>query len=180
MRGFVAGQVNPLPVGPHLPGVLIEDELAQQFCAGMDEVLAPIVLTLDCLPAYLDPLTTPTDLLPWLGEWLGLDLDPNESVARQRHLLRKTATSLKWRGTLRGLRDTVEFLTGISPEVDEPGASEWSATPGAALPGRPGGDVVIRLRTDDPDGIDLHGVEEAASAVLPANLRCVIELLPSS
>jgi phage tail-like protein len=146
----------------------------------MDEVLAPIVLTLDCLPAYLDPLTTPADLLPWLAEWLGLDLDPNESVARQRHLVRRTSASLKWRGTLRGLRETVEFLTGITPEISEPGASDWSAAPEAALPGRPGGDVVIRLRTDETDEIDLHQVEEAAAAVLPANLRCVIELVPSS
>lgn len=177
MRGFVAGQVNPLPVAARLPGVLIDDDVAQHFCAGMDDVLAPIVVALDCLPAYLDPLTTPADLLPWLAEWLGLDLDPNESVARQRHLLRKTAKSLKWRGTLRGLRDAVEFLTGISPEVEEPGASDWSATAGAALPGRAGGEVVVRLRTDEPDEIDLHRVEEAA-AVLPAHLRCVIEVLP--
>jgi phage tail-like protein len=178
VRGSVAGQVNPLPVGTRLPGVLIDDELARQFCGGMDEALAPVVLTLDCLPAYLDPLTTPADVLPWLAEWLGLELDPNESVARQRHLLRKTATSLRWRGTVRGLRDTVEFITGIRPEIEEPGASEWSATAGAALPGRPGTDVVVRLRTPEPDEIDLRRVEEAVAAVLPANLRCMFESVP--
>jgi phage tail-like protein len=176
----VPGQVNPLPVGARLPGVLIDDDLARHFCGGMDEGLAPVVLTLDCLPAYLDPRTTPADLLPWLAEWLGLQLDPNESVARQRHLLRKTATSLKWRGTRRGLRDAVEFLTGIRPEIDEPGASEWSATPGAAMPGRPATEVVVRLRTDDPDEIDRHRVEAAIAAVLPANLRGVLEILPTS
>jgi phage tail-like protein len=178
VRGSVAGEVNPLPVGARLPGVLVDDDVARHFCAGMDEVLAPIVVALDCFPAYLDPLTTPADLLPWLADWLGLDLDPNESVARQRHLLRKTATSLKWRGTLRGLRDAVEFVTGISPEIEEPGASEWSATAGAALPGQPGGNILVRLRTDDPDAIDLHQAEETAAAAVPAHLRCLIEVLP--
>jgi phage tail-like protein len=36
----------------------------------LHEVLAPVVATIDCLGAYLDPALTPEDFLRWLGGWV--------------------------------------------------------------------------------------------------------------
>ena len=76
MRGTVEGALSALPFAPTLPAMIREDPFAQQLCAGLDEVLAPVVMSLDAFPAYLDLATTPPDMLPWLGHWLGMEVDP--------------------------------------------------------------------------------------------------------
>src|SRR3954447_10583514 len=115
MRGLIAGQRNPLPVGDGLPSVLLTDKVVTQFCSGLDEVLAPIVCTLDSWPAYLDPDTTPRDMLAWLGSWLGVTLDARQSAEQQREVLRRSVRLLRWRGTLRGLREAVALVAGVEP-----------------------------------------------------------------
>ena len=61
MRGTVDGSPSPLPLAATLPAMLREDPFAQQLCAGLDEVLAPVLLTLDGFAAYLDVATAPQD-----------------------------------------------------------------------------------------------------------------------
>ena len=55
--------LSPRPLGETLPSVYLTDFFAQQLCAAFDELLAPIFATLDCFPAFLDPSTTPKDML---------------------------------------------------------------------------------------------------------------------
>jgi phage tail-like protein len=157
--------------------VLLTDEVVQEFCGALDDTLTPIVLTLDCLPAYFDPITTPQDMLGWLADWMGLTLDPRQSVAQQRHLLRKTAKLLRWRGTVRGLRDAVAFATGVVPEIIETGGTEWSERPDTALPGRAGNDVTVRLRVADPRSISVRRLKEVVAAVTPAHIRYSVEVV---
>jgi phage tail-like protein len=180
MRALTPELVNPLPVGERLPGVLLTDEVVRQFCAAMDDVLTPVVLTLDCLPAYFDPLTTPHDMVEWLADWLGVVLDPRQSIAQQRHLLRKTAKLLRWRGTVRGLRDAVVFATGVVPEIIETGATEWSERPGTELPGRPGNEVIVRLRVDDPRSISVRRLRQTVAAVIPAHIRYEVDIVAAA
>src|SRR5674536_365369 len=54
------------------PSVYVEDDLTRRLCTAVDQVLAPVGLTLDSLPAYLDPDTAPEDLLDWLSSWVAL------------------------------------------------------------------------------------------------------------
>jgi phage tail-like protein len=180
MRGLMPDHLNPLPVGDRLPGVLLVDDVVQQFCSALDDVLAPVVLTLDSLPAYLDPDTTPQDVVAWLADWLGIVLDPRQSVAEQRDLLRRTAKLLRWRGTVRGLREAVEFVTGVAPEIIETGGAEWSDHAGMALPGRAGNEVIVRVRLDDPRRATVRRIEKAVAAVTPAHLRYVVEVVAST
>jgi phage tail-like protein len=174
---MMAGQLNPLPVRDRLPGVLLTDEVVQQFCSALDDVLTPVVLTLDCLPAYLDPDTTPQDVVAWLAEWMGVVLDSRQSIAQQRQLLRRTAQLLRWRGTVRGIREAVEFAIGIEPEIVETGGAEWSANPGTALPGSEGNDVLVRVRTDDTSRGTARRIEAAVAAVTPAHIRYAVEVV---
>ena len=87
MRGLLEGTATPAPLADILPAMLREDLFARQLCAGLDEVLTPVLLSLDSFAAYLDVGTTPEDMLPWLGQWLGVNLDPRQEAEAQRELL---------------------------------------------------------------------------------------------
>ncbi|MGW2847530.1 hypothetical protein ACWC5G_21895, partial [Streptomyces sp. NPDC001274] len=65
-RAAVPGLPSRYPIGGLLPALYADDDLAQRFTAGLDTVLAPVLSTLDNLPAYFDPALAPADFLPWL------------------------------------------------------------------------------------------------------------------
>ncbi|MFF4243645.1 phage tail protein [Streptomyces sp. NPDC001822] len=62
-----------------LPAVFADDDLAQRFVAGIDEVLAPLHNVLDCLDAYFTPSLAPADFTRWLGSWVGAETDEPET-----------------------------------------------------------------------------------------------------
>jgi phage tail-like protein len=145
MRGIVLGLASPHPLGESLPAVYADNGFAQRWCQGLDEVLAPVLATLDCLPAYLDPAIAPPDLVEWLAGWVGVTLVPGIPGPRRRQLVMAAARLYGWRGTLRGIRSIIELSTGQAPEITESGSSAWSRDPGAGLPGFPDPALVIRL-----------------------------------
>ena len=110
MRGLVPGLASPVPARRDLPSLYRDDYFAQNLCAGLDEVLAPIIATLDSLPAYLDPATAPDDMLAWLAGWMGIVLDGHQTAERQRELVQEGVDILHWRGTARGVRAAVGAL----------------------------------------------------------------------
>lgn len=179
MRGLVPGLDSPHPVGPRLPGLYQQDDFTQRLCAGLDEVLAPVVLTLDSLSAYLDPGTTPDDMLGWLAGWVGLTLTEGQSVDRQRELIAAGVGLLQWRGTARGVREAVQSLVGTLPEVVESGGSEWSASPSAALPGRPGARLSVTVTVPDPSAIDAQQLDDLVAAIKPAHVAHTVEIRQS-
>ena len=77
MRGMVAELASPHPLVDTLPSMLREDSFAGGLCGSFDGLLAPVLLTLDTFADYLDPATTPEDMIPWLAQWLGLGVDLN-------------------------------------------------------------------------------------------------------
>jgi phage tail-like protein len=176
VRRGVAGLVNPFPVGRSLPAIYHDDDLVQAWCASLDEGLAPVVATLDCLPAYLDPATTPPDMLDWLAGWVGVVLEPGQSEARQRELVAAGVGLLTWRGTVKGVCDAVEVLLGVVPEVEETGGSEWSTTPGAPLPGAPGARLTVRVTVPDAAAVDRRRLEDLVVATKPAHVRHEVEV----
>ncbi|MBX4179094.1 phage tail protein, partial [Streptomyces geysiriensis] len=83
-RGSVDGLGSSLPLGTMLPAVFADDDLAQRFVGGLDDVLAPILNVLDCLDTYFDPALTPADFAQWLGTWVGAETDGTEPEPRLR------------------------------------------------------------------------------------------------
>jgi phage tail-like protein len=153
-----------------------DDVVSQQLCASLDESLAPIVATLDGLSAYLDPSTTPEDMLAWLAAWVGLTLEPGQSIARQRELVVAGVDLLAWRGTPRGVRDAVHVMLGEEPEIVETGASEWSVTTGTVMPGEPGARMTVRIGMADPASVDIGRLDDLVAAIKPAHVRHTIEI----
>jgi len=172
----VPGLLTPHPIGGTLPGLYQEDAFAQRLCSGLDEVLAPVFATLDSLPAYLDPHTAPDDMLEWLAGWIGLALDDGQSPQRRRELIRAGAELLRWRGTVRGIRSAVETLFDSTPEVVETGGAAWSATPGGALPGKPGARLIVRLGVPDVAAVDARRLDAVVAAVKPAHVAHRVEV----
>lgn len=170
MRGLVDGLPSPHPLGETLPGLYRQDAVTQGLCAGLDDVLAPVVATLDNLPAYLDLATAPDDMLPWLARWVGMVLEADLPVPRQRELLRAASELQGWQGTARGIQLAVEALFGVRAEVLESGGATWSADPAAELPGEPGPAVVVRIPAPEGRPLDPGRVDAVIAAITPAHV----------
>jgi len=175
MRGTVPGLVSPHPIGGTLPSLYADDSFAQRLCQGLDEVLAPALATLDCLPAYLDPATAPADLVEWLAGWVGVTISPEISDERRRQLVAVAARLYAGRGTLYAIRTLIEIATGQRPEIVESGGTAWSPEPGARMPGWPDPGLVIRLQAAD------HLTEESnlrslIAAFVPAHVPWRLEV----
>ena len=87
MRQGIDGLESPTQLLATMPMLYSTDPLAEQLCASADDVLAPIFATLDCLTAYLDPRTTPPDMLDWLAGWVGLTTVGHLETSRKREVI---------------------------------------------------------------------------------------------
>lgn len=151
MRGTVEGLESAHPLGLQLPSPFAEDDFAQRFLTGLDEVLAVVFQTLDNIDAYFDADLTPADFLRWLATWVGVELDENLSLEQQRALVHRAVTLYGMRGTVVGLQELLELSTGAEVEIDDSGGVAWSPVPGGELPGRPEATVTVRVRGEDVD-----------------------------
>lgn len=176
MRGTVPDLPTPHPLGQTLPGLYRDDPFTQEFCAALDEVLAPVVCVLDNMPAYLDLAMAPEDLLPWLARWVGISVDAALPGSRQRELLRVAASLQGWQGTARGIELAVEALLGLDVEVHETGAAAWSRDPATAMPGSPGAQVLVRVNAPAGSAIDPDLVATVVAAVVPAHVAHRVEV----
>ena len=176
MRGLVPGLASPYPIGETLPSVFRDDSFTQRWCSAMDDVIAPIIATLDSLPAYLDPATSPEDLLPWLAGWMGIVLDGHQSAERQRELVQTGVELLQWRGTARGVRAAVRALFEMEPELAESGGTTHSTAPGSPLPGADRPELLVRLRVPNAEEFDVRRLDALVEMAKPAHIPHRVEV----
>jgi phage tail-like protein len=177
MRGMIEGLETPHPIGLELPGLFHDDDFTQRFTAALDEVIAPIFLTLDAIEAYVDPWLAPDDFLTWLSEWLGIPIEEDLPEAQRRMLVARAATLYGWAGTARGIADLVEAYTGVRPEVEDSGGVTWSATPEAALPGSDQFSVTVRIPAEAGSAVDTARVERLLAGFVPASVVTTVEVV---
>lgn len=181
MRGTVIGLTSPYPLVTLLPAVYQEeDPFIARFTAGLDDVLAPVIATLDNLEAYVDPLLAPEDFLAWLAGWVGVTVNENAPVALHRATVSRAAELHRLRGTMAGLKATLELLTGGDVEVADSGGVAYSDSPGTPAPGD--GRAWVRVAVRVPAGTDWSpdalraAVEAAVIAAKPAHVEHVVEV----
>ncbi|HEY3002284.1 MAG TPA: phage tail protein [Kribbellaceae bacterium] len=167
------------PLGETLPAVYREDPFTQRFCDGLDAVLAPVLSTLDNLPAYLDLGTAPEDLLPWLAHWLGLAVDPGHDPVRQRELLRSTSELHGWQGTRRGIELAVAALLGVRAQVVESGGASWSTDAADPLPGEATPAVVVRVFPEEGRQVDPDRLNALVASLKPAHVVHRVQIVTS-
>ncbi|WP_042415256.1 phage tail protein [Streptacidiphilus anmyonensis] len=177
MRRAVEGLDTPYPIGTLLPALFQEDPLAMRWTGALDEVLAPAISTLDCLPAYTDPLLAPADFTRWLAGWLGTVLDENWPLHRQRGAVAQCVPLFRLRGTAEGLRALVELVTGGEVELVDSGGVSWSQAPNSPLPGAAAALLTVRVTVPEGTSVDLAALEELLVAEKPAHVPHRLEVV---
>jgi phage tail-like protein len=74
---------------------------------------------INALPQLLSPDFAPASALPWLADWLGLELPRIATDPERRALIEKAVALYRKRGTPEGIRDFVEIYTGVRPSLVE-------------------------------------------------------------
>ncbi|MGP8297856.1 phage tail protein [Streptomyces inhibens] len=170
MRGSIDGLGSSAPIGAMLPAVFADDDLAQRFVAGLDDVLAPILNVLDCLDTYFDPALTPADFARWLSTWVGAETDGTEPEPRLRAAVAAAVGLHRVRGTRRGLSEAVRLAFGVEPEITESGGAAWSARPRGPFPGSARPHLHVALRLPDPTQADIYRLDTLVAAARPAHM----------
>jgi phage tail-like protein len=176
MRGTVE-LAMPYPLASLLPAVLQEDDFAVRWTSGLDDVLACVVSTLDCMAAYLDPLTAPEDFLAWLADWFGIALDEHLPADQRRAAVAGAVPLHRARGTLAGLRDRLELACGCPVEVTDNGAVAWSQTPDSALPGDETPSLSVVVRPAEGQQVGVRVLDELITADKPAHVPHRLEVV---
>ncbi|MFC9508549.1 phage tail protein [Streptomyces sp. NPDC057002] len=176
MRGSIDGLGSSAPIGTMLPAVFADDDLAQRFVAGLDDVIAPILSVLDCLDTYFRPSLTPLDFTQWLGSWVGAETAGDEPEARLRAAVAAAAYLHRIRGTRRGLSEAVRLAFGVEPEITESGGAAWNARPLGPFPGAPRPRLHVHLRLPAPTPADRYRLETLVSAARPAHMPYTVQV----
>ncbi|WP_405940113.1 phage tail protein [Streptomyces sp. NBC_00726] len=178
MRTGVPGLPTPHPLIDQLPAVYLEQDFLRRFLTALDDVLAPVLLTIDNLPAHLDPRSAPDDFLAWLAQWVAAESPESGPVERRRETVRGAVARHARRGTAGGLAEAVRLATGADPEITESGGTAWSTGPGTTLPGAPRPWVTIRVREGHGRPVDRARLEDLIGTEVPAHVGFTLEILP--
>ena len=198
-RQLVAYRVFNLCVRPSvsylnfMPAIYREVDFIGRFLTIFEQAFDPAVQTIDVLWAYLDPLTSPEALLPFLANWVAWSTDRRWDVRRQRRLIRNAVELYRWHGTRRGLRFYLHLYTELPldeelPEAEKHISIEEIFTRGFVMGetvigrdsmlggGRPF-HFIIRLRPEPERRIDERLVRDIIDREKPA--FCTYDLLIS-
>ena len=179
MRGLIVGLPTPHSMADGLPAVFQEDAFAMRLVSAFDEVLAPEMLALDNLDAYLDPMTAPADFLEWLGGWAGVVLDETWPLDQQRDFVARATQLYSLRGTMKGLAGTVALYSGTEPEIEDSGGTAVGYSADGPLPGSESPMLKVRVRVADGRSVDPRRMNALVEAAKPAHLPHTIEILTS-
>ncbi len=154
-----------------LPAIYGRNDFMARYLLIFEAILSPIERTIANISDIFDPATAPSDILPWLGSWLGVVMDENWPEERRRDLIRNAAELYHWRGTRRGLTHYIHVATGFEPEIIEPTLSEISSSRGQAFR------FTVRLRVPRGTRLDRPSIQRIIDAEKPAFAVGVLEVI---
>ena len=146
-----------------LPAFYGESDFLRRFLCIFEQAFQPYIDTIENLWAYLDPLTAPEALLPFLAHWVAWKMEPDWDIEMQRRLIRNAMELYRWHGTRYGLRFYLHLYTGLPLDeahiaVDEEfegGFTFGSCQMGenALFGGGRGHHFVVKLRWDSEEAM---------------------------
>jgi phage tail-like protein len=169
----------------YLPAPYQIDPFLGRFLLIFESVLDPIERTIDNVPHYLDPGTTPAELLPWLAGWLDSELDENWPLEKRRELVRWAAILYRWRGTRRALREHLRIYVGLPPLIVEnfdglrlgqDGAMGVNARLGEALECS----IAVTVLAERPEELDEQVLRNIIETEKPAHVGYLLDVQPTS
>lgn len=95
------------------------EAFTERFLALFDAATEDIDSSIERLPALLDSDGVAPEVLPWLGTFLDVAMDPSWSVERRRRVLAAIPDLYRRRGTVTGLERSVRLLFDTTPVIEE-------------------------------------------------------------
>ena len=170
------------PLIQRLPSMYQDGMFIDEFTAGLDIVLAPIIATLDCLDAYVDPeVAPPTSSGGWGTGSACASTRTGRSSAGGGSSPPPPCCSR--RGTAHGLSDEIELYTGGAAEVDDPGrCGPRRCRPARRSAASRGVDRTVRVTVDVTNATDVNwpALQVLIRDAVPAHLPVEIELRETS
>jgi phage tail-like protein len=102
----------------YLPAIYRED-FVLRFLAMFESLLIPIEWNADNFDLYLDPTTTQSEFLSWIGDWFAVQFDASWTEDQQRMFLKEVYSLYARRGTPWALWRLLGIYTGCNPEIDD-------------------------------------------------------------
>lgn len=122
---------------------------AMRFLHALEEVLDPIVATLDSLEAHLDVDLAPEHALAGLATWLGVDEVESLPAASRREAVRRAGELGRLRGTRAGLELALQlFFPAVSLRIEDHGGVVVSTAVDAPPP--PAAAALFDVYCDQP------------------------------
>lgn len=151
-----------------LPRPMAEDPFLRQYVALIQEMATGIRQQVDDIPSFVDVHVAPEPFVRWMGQWLGLTVEPTiadaeERERRLRRLVEEVGSLFVRRGTRAGLEGLLTALTGEAAHVDDTGGvfRSGQAEPNAKH-------AVVYL--NGTGGIDEQALLRLVSAEIPVDV----------
>ena len=123
----------------YLPAIFgaepVSADFTDRWLAIFDRELRNIESVVDGQARFFDPLACPAsppkrDFLTWLASWVGVALERNWPEARRRTYLKYAPRLFPWRGTVKGLRQSLYLFLGLERFLDySPGRADCVPCP---------------------------------------------------
>lgn len=123
LAGYQVLRIEVRPVSEYialLPEIFQSEDFMIRFLSIFEQTFDPDLQTLGMLGAYLDPLTAPRAMLPFLSRWVAWTMEPRWTLKQQRRLIRYAIELYRWRGTRRGLRYYLHLYTDLPLDEEMP------------------------------------------------------------
>ena len=166
----------------YLPSIYSESEFMGRFLMIFESVLGPLESMVDNITHYLDPRTTPEELLPWLASWVNLVLDESWPIERRRELVHSAVQLFQWRGTRRGMREYLRVYAGVEPEIVEGFGGiplgentrlGWNTVLGSSMHHT----FTVTLEVEDPKSVNVDHVKTIIEAEKPAHAGYKLQIV---
>ena len=180
MRPITVLESQPEFLAKYMPAIFRQDPFMQRLLRMFDEMLRPLLGTVDAVDCYFDPLITPPAFVEWLGAWVGEELSPSWPDRSRRALVSEAAWIHRARGTHAGIKRAVELVAGCEALVidntegfrlDEDG--RLGVNTALQPPERNRIQIVLRGSAAD---IDLEAVNDVVRKLKPAHCAFSVEL----
>lgn len=101
---------------------LTKENFLKEFLWIFTHLFESVTNKINLMHDYFNPLETREEFLPWLADWLALELDANWDVNKKRATLRRASGFYLERGTAKYLVRMIHLFTGLSVTVIE---NQW-------------------------------------------------------
>lgn len=160
-------------LAPLLPAAMAEDDFTRRVVSVFEHVLADVVMRIDGVGSYFDPLIAPSDFVRVLGTWLNVPMHAFDDEAAARAVVAEAGRILHHRGTRAALEDALRLTTTCAVTVVDPG---YVTTSDDVERGDPG-PVVIRVSGTGPT-VSEELVRSVADDHVPAGTPYLVVIEP--